>query len=286
MKKLQFKELKDSYQDKTKGCNTGKLGYYYDFSEGSLYRIRCNHYSCKSCRPILKSKLHLDIQREVYRLGFNKHLIMTMPGIEFRKKVTWAQSYPILNYETNKLLHCIYQEIETLRRIQNGYKIKRKRRMVEPFLKDGKEVPDFDIAMIILPRAQAKPKENNPIGFGHNHILTNYDLNKLWLDEKIAMNRYKLGYTCIRDNQNIADYLCKDFFDDDEWVIPPGIKHYRSTRNVKINITGGYKMNPDDTFFKTNDMNFIENHIEKEYFYPLPFEEYVKQFYGKQGVIK
>jgi len=141
---------------------------------------------------------------------------MTMPGIEFRKKVTWAQSYPILNYETDKMLHCIYREIETLRRIENGYKIKRKRRMKEPFLKDFQPLPKHDISMIILPRAQAKPKENNPIGYAHNHILTNYSLNKHWIEEKIAKNSYKLGYTFIRENQNIADYLCKDFFIDDE----------------------------------------------------------------------
>jgi len=38
-------------------------------------------------------------------------------------------------------------------------------------------------------------------------------------------------------------------------------------------------MESDDTFFKTNDFKFIDNYIEDAYFYPLPFEEYVTQFY-------
>jgi len=207
---------------------------------------------------------------------------MTVPGIEFRKKVTWVQSYPILNHETNKLLHCIYHEIETLKKIQNGYKIKRKRRMQESFLKDGQDLPKDDIAMIILPRAQSKPKEKNPIGYAHNHVLTNYSLNKHWIEEKIASNHYQLGHTFIRENQDIADYLCNDFLNDDEWVIPQNMKHYRSTRNVKINISGGNKMDdgdtffnaisvPNDTFFRTNDMKFIEKIILERYHRPVSY---------------
>ena len=201
----------------------------------------------------------MDIQREVYRLGFDKHLVMTVPGIQFRKKVTWNQSYPILNYETNKLLDTIKREIQTQRRIQQGEQIKRKVKMENSFLHKNQELPDYDIALIILPRAQANPKDDNPIGYAHNHILTNYPLNKHWIEEKIDKNGYQLGYTFIRDNQNIADYLCNDFFIDDEWVIPKNIKHYRTTRNVKLNITDGYVNDPNDKFYKTKLVNYMHN---------------------------
>ena len=66
----------------------------------------------------------------------------------------------------------------------------------------------------------------------------------------ILIFSYKSPSDFIRENQDVAEYLCKDFFDDKEWYIPFNIKHYHTSRNVKINIAQGYKKDPNSIIFR------------------------------------
>jgi len=59
-----------------------------------------------------------------------------------------------MNYEFDKLLHRIYYEIK---KIKEGKITRRK----EPLLKDGQKLPDREFSYIVLPRAQAKPYDEN-----------------------------------------------------------------------------------------------------------------------------
>jgi len=128
----------------------------------------------------------------------------------------------------------------------------------------------------------------NPIGFCHLHTLINCPINNKWIYEKVEKNNYKLGYNFIRENQAVADYLCKDFYDNDEWVIPFNTRHYRSSRNIKINME--YKKDENITFIPAylNDYEILGNSTTKYEVFGktfkvknnkiLPFEEYIKQF--------
>jgi len=247
--------------------------YYEQYINDRLVKLRCKLYSCCLCRPYLKSALHLKIIREVCQEELNYHLIVTFPGSWLRNITDYSKSYKILTNEFRKLLLLIIYELYKTEKGLRSY-------TNNPVLKPGYKVDlnkGLELKMIILPRAQSNPKPGNPIGFCHLHIITNLPLNIDFLEEKISKNDYKIGYQFIRENQSVAEYLCKDYFDDQEWYIPFELKHYRTTRNLHINPSITNK-GSDELLFLTHDIKFIEKELLKKG-YNLPFENQVRRFY-------
>ena len=259
--------------------------YYDEWIPDRLLKLKCRRYSCVNCRPGLKNKLHNHIIREVCQNNLNYHFIVTFPGNWLRKEIPYYDSYKILNYEFNKLKHRIQYELTKLKK---GIKTRSKNSLLKP----GFKINDYEFKNICLPRAQSRPQDNNPIGYCHLHNITNLSLNIDWLEEKISKNDYKIGYQFIKENQSVADYLCKDFFTEGEWIIPIGNRHYNTTENIHIN-PGQYElMDPDNILFLRKDLNtyFEEedflNYVEWELStrgIELPYQEYVNQFYEKLG---
>jgi len=259
--------------------------YYEEWIPERLMDLKCHRYSCCVCRPGLKNKLHNNIVREVCQNDLNYHFIVTAPGGLYRKNTQYFDSYKIMNYEFNKLKRIINYELNKLKK---GIKT----RSNNPVLKPGYKVNDLELKMITLPRAQASPEENNPIGFCHLHNIVNLPLNNDFLEEKISKNSYRIGYRFITQNNNVAEYLCKDFFNDPEWYIPYGQKHYITTENLHIN-PGQYDyMQPGNILFLRKDLNtYFENEDFLKYIewdlnvrgHNLPYYEYVSKFYDKIG---
>lgn len=265
---LTWKQLKDYYQSKRNYCGNGQRGRTYSLRHDKLIKLDCGSVTCGKCRPSVKKQLHEDIVRQAEQLQLNQHFIITSPGKQFRNEHTYVDSYRIQEYEWNKLNGVIQYHH-----------------------------PDFQY--IRLPRAQTSPTADNPIGFSHQHILTNRpqrveheykdgklvrtiptndDLSFQWLDEK--RKKYQLGFVWIRQNQNVAEYLANDFFHDDEWIIPIGKNHVATSRDIVLRPYGSYKGQPDNIYFApAAPAPLIEKTIGARYGRSLPFEEYVKQFH-------
>jgi hypothetical protein len=264
--------------------NQGLKHYPVYKNERIIYRS-CKNFICVDCRKKLKKELHENILREIYRLNMDTHMIFTFPGLSLRLKNDYKKSYKMVNNDFNKLIKRLNYYYD---RIINNKKIRLKNNLFH-----NNEIPLDELAYICLPRAQAKPEGNNPAGFCHLHVIMNWTLNVHAIEEIIKKNNYKLGYVFVRKNQSVADYLCKDYFDDDEWVIPKLVKHYHTSKNVIINIGKGIKIDNDVKIYKKQSIKEIEkdlnNNVNNYQVFGktlivknpliLPFEEYVKQFY-------
>jgi hypothetical protein len=277
--------------------------YYKEYINDKINDLTCKNFICKPCRNILKNNLHLNILREVYNKNLIIHMVFTFPGLSERKKINYAQSFKMVNNDYKKLIKCIKYE---WKKLLQGKKSKYKNKL---FIG---EIPKDPLSYICLPRAQSKPEDDNPIGFCHLHVIMNWQLNIKWIYECIKKNNYKLGFCFVRKNQSVADYLCKDYFEDDEWVIPKNVKHYHTSKDIILNISKGSILDPGIKFIKNttdvfpdpkkqiNDIenknrmlvNVLEDQLKNNYtnyeifgknlkvFNPkiLPFEEYLKMF--------
>jgi len=263
-----WEELQDYYQRKRHVCSNGKRGKIYSLRKDKLTNNICNNITCAKCRPGIKRQLHQDIVRQVYQNDLDQHFVITSPGKKFRKKHNYADSFKIQEHEWNK-----YRFV-----IQYHY-------------------PDFKF--IRLPRAQTNPTADNPIGYAHQHIIANrpnrvihkYKDDKIiktiptdetlsfdWLTEN--KERYQLGFVWIRENQSVADYLHKDFYHDDEWVIPTNKNHVSTSRDIILRPYGNFIKDPDSIYFTEHaDKQTIENTVMDRYGRTLPFEEYLKQYH-------
>ena len=134
----------------------------------------------------------------------------------------------------------------------------------------------FDYVM--FPRAQKN-------GYCHYHILTNKYIPKKFLLEK--SKKYKnIGFIKIKRNVSVAEYLTKDFFKDNEYVIPFRKRHYNSSKDVApyMNISGMFTKNPDNLNFNlvNNGIPVIEQYykiINNNYGLSTPFEILLSHFY-------
>ena len=107
-----------------------------------------------------------------------------------------------------------------------------------------------DLSYILLPRAQGD-------GYCHYHILLNQYIQKNYIKEKLE--KYDMGFFRIKQNKNVAEYLCMDYFKDSEYYLPERIRHHCSSRNIKLK---NYKIDKNDFLKFNNNMNYKE--IEKE----------------------
>ena len=133
---------------------------------------------------------------------------------------------------------------------------------------------------ILLPRSQQD-------GYCHYHIITNskYIPHK-FLDKK--RKKYpNMGYLSIQTNQTLAYYLTNDFFKDNEYIIPENRKHFYGSADVKKYLTINILKNTDNhqlnyNYKEGNRIKQYEQQLQEINRYPLPFEEYLKEFYGQE----
>jgi hypothetical protein len=175
-------------------CKNNKLGHVVNIKDGSIHNVRCKKYSCRYCRGKNKYQIYLETLKNVYSFNLRKHFVITFGGKEQRDRFNYVESYYKMSEEWNKFKQVI------------EYKYGR-------------------INYILFPRSQGD-------GYCHYHIITDKYLDWYFLDRK--RKKYDLGFLRINENQDLAEYLCKDFFKDHEWIIPQKIKHYRSSRSIKI----------------------------------------------------
>ena len=212
------------------------LGKVYDYRFDKLYDVGCGRFDCARCRPRLKFNLFMEVLRWIYIYNLNKHFIITFEGKRLRDKIGWDASFMFMNKEWDKFLKML--------RYHYG-----------------------DITYILFPRAQQS-------GYCHYHIITNNWIDWKFLEEK--RKNYDFGWMRIKHNKSVAEYLNRDYFKDHEWVIPKGIRHFRSSRNIKLN---KYKAGEGSIYYtRDTSVKFIEYDIGERFSRMLPFEEYVKQF--------
>lgn len=295
---MTWNELQDFYEIKPPYCGTGQLGHLYtpaktkniqvlkhkkqDINEfqmlevyypDKLIPIRCNRWHCPTCSKIKKRILFYEIANNSYNFNLDNHVVFTCKGKAFRKNTTYQKSYEIMRKELHKLHRRIDYDLKKVRQNRDFYINTVNQNIILPKYQKGITPENLYHFYINLNRAQANPKQNNPIGFAHVHSLTNIPFNHDYLDERIKKSKLNLGYTWTRYH-NAIDYLKKDFWDKKETIIPYNQRLYTSTRGIKINYN--YFKEPGVKFF-TNKCNkqFIEDNLPNKM---LPFEEYVKQF--------
>ena len=218
-----------------------RLGKYYDFKYNRIYDVGCGKWDCRKCRPRLKFDLYLDILINTYSFELDKHFVITFKGKDFRDKISWSDSYRFMNDNWVKFRKCI--------EYHKGF---------------------FDY--ILLPRSQRS-------GYCHFHILLNKRISWNFLNK--ARKNYDFGYLSIQKNKEVAEYLHGDFFKDSEYMIPKNIRHYRSSRSIKLLQYKKEKIYDSDNMYFTHETSFkkMEDLVYHEYCRHLPFEEYFKQYY-------
>lgn len=160
-----------------------------------ILKCKCNNYSCQPCRYHKKFILFIEVLKAIYSFNLQRHFVITYPGRNYREHFTWNQSYDFMS------------------QIWDKYKLKI-------------EYDYGSINYILFSRAQND-------GYCHYHILINKYIPWKYLDE--TRKKYKLGFVSIQKNKDVGEYLTVDYWKDDEWIIPPNIKHYRSSRCINLN---------------------------------------------------
>lgn len=202
----------------------GHLGKVYVTDNDELYDIKCRKFHCKKCINFLKYVLYLEIIKNVYCFELDRHFVITFDrNNKNYENVKWYESYYIMNKEWNKLRLALAR-------------------------KYGK------IIYILLPRSQKS-------GFCHYHILLNKYVSWKWLN--IIRKKYNFGYMSIQRNKSVAEYLANDYYKNNEWIIPFGIRHYRSSREIELM---RFNKNNGNIFFNgILKIDEIKNLLKHEY---------------------
>jgi hypothetical protein len=237
------------YEGKNYYC--GKDKFIYDYKDNKVYPCYCNRLTCEACRKIIKWKLYLMFLACCLQFNIENHYVITAEGEKYRNNVSIYQTFVDLTNTWNKI-----------RKKINYWYFKK-------FNKEGK------FTYIILFRAQKS-------GVCHIHILTNLNISKIWLEQSVK-NYSDIGFVKKGKNENPVAYLCFDFFKEHEWYIPPNIRHYSSSRDIKFNF--GKSENIDRIFYKHSiKLNKFENleafnkKIMEKFNCCLPFETWLKYF--------
>lgn len=218
----------------------GKLGRVYFTDSDELFDIKCRKWYCEECLNFLKYMLYFEIVKNVYMFNLQKHFIITFSGKEYRELYTPEESYAFMSKQWNRFRNVINYHY-------------------------GK------IIYILLPRSQKS-------GYCHYHIITDKYLDWKFLNEK--RKKYNLGFVSIQKNKDVAEYLNTDFFKKHEWYIPSNIKHYRCSREIKIN---DYQKNNNKVYF-TNRFNMAQ--IKKYMFINYGIEINLDSYFEKKLIEK
>lgn len=229
-------------------CYYGNIGSQYILNTDRVERISCKNWRCFICRKKLKWNLYHNLFYLFKNCNMNRHLVLTFEGSKIRNKVSFLKSYKLLSYEWNKL-----------------------KRMI------NYDYGDFNY--VCLPRSQLN-------GYCHYHIILDKYINWNWLDNKRKKYEF-LGYCSIMQNKNVADYLHKDFFNDYEYYIPKNVRHYNTSRGIKLIKYNDYKSNIDNVLLMKNKKNkndfnnILEKMVLEKYGRLLPNYYYIREYYDK-----
>ena len=191
-----YEDFKKFMQKPNLVCDNHKLGLSIDLKTALIHALHCKTRNCPTCYNFKKYRLFDEILKYVYVLGLNRHFIITFPGRYYRDRITWDQSYQWMNTRWDQFKLVIEYHY-------------------------GK----FDY--IKLARAQQD-------GYCHFHLLINKYIPFKFLNEK--RKNYQLGYNSIQQNTAIAEYLGKDYWNNDEWIIPPDVQNYSSSQTIKLQL--------------------------------------------------
>jgi hypothetical protein len=219
----------------------------YNPKKHVLNKSHCNCYSCPDCRPRLQRQLLKSIVSlaEVHHL--TRHLIITVPGVEFRSKVSPDESF---SYASMK-----FNDFRTLYKRKFGH----------------------NLQYIALSRSQET-------GYCHYHILVGSFIPKEWLDQ--TMSSLKLGFPFIDyvDVHRLGAYLSKYWYKDHEWYIPKNKRHY--SHSAGLNIEDFVSPDPwyfmrfstRSDLYSLSSMDRVAGWIERLSGYPPPFDYLVSVF--------
>jgi hypothetical protein len=220
----------------------------YNASKHLLKKTRCGCYSCSRCRPHLQKWLlnRITTLAEIHHL--TRHLIITVPGEEFRLKVSPDESF---SYAARK-----FNDFRTLYKREFGH----------------------NLEYIALPRSQKS-------GYIHYHILVGSYIPKDWLDN--TMVSLKLGFPFIDyvDIHRLGAYLSKYWYKEHEWYIPKGKRHYSHSAGLNIdNFVSsddwyymGFSIHSN--IYSPSSIDRVAGWIECLSGYPPPFDYLVSAFY-------
>lgn len=242
--------LRDMYNSlKSSGrCYFGNIGSVYNLNKDIVHKVSCNNWSCFNCRKKLKWNLYHQIFYYVKNIDLVRHLVLTFDGKNVRDKVSFYDSYGLMMKNWNKY----------------------KKRIVYDY---------GDFNYILLPRSQYS-------GYCHLHILLDKYIRKDYLKD-IAKDYYGMGWTSINADHDIADYLHKDFFNDYEYWIPKGKKHYITSRGIKFLKHNDYINNNDNVVLlknkqnKNDYINIFEKMVNEKFGRMLPNSYYISEYYPK-----
>lgn len=246
----------------------------------------CKKISCSNCRESIVRSRHNTITQLVNQYELNNHLILTFPGNQLRKSMSLRQAYDLFVKEKHKLdLRINY----AIKKINSGKKLRSKNEFLKKethtFRGDTEiitqhQLPSEFLQISMLRAQSGKHKKTDTdadqlLGYPHYHILTNTNINNEWITEITKKNEFKIGFSYINPNQNVVDYLAKDFYYDDEWKIPFGHRHINTSRGITLNLSTVPLQH--SKYYNTQDLNIIEADLTKQG-YHVPHENYIQSF--------
>jgi len=252
-----FSQLSYFYQKKNTICLSNALGVIYNpstydnKSKKSTYRgprvnqISCNKFHCDRCRPRLKYRMKLEIEKAMGKHELYTHIVVTTEGKKYRDKNDYSDSY--------------YDMSETFNKIRNTLSKYAK--------KLGKR-----FTYICLVRAQKE-------GYCHLHIMTNLYIPKQLL-QSISDRYFNTGFVrikAIKNRKRLSNYFMKD----EEWYIPLGRRHYSCSRDIDIDMD--IDDIPEDCMHIRLEPNVsvvdqVYDQVELNYGHPPPFDFLLQHF--------
>jgi hypothetical protein len=232
------------YSKVPRGCGHSLL---YNSTQHVLKKSHCNCFSCPQCRPRLQRQLLKEIVCLATEHHLTRQLIITVPGAEFRSKVSPDESFV---YASKK-----FNDFRTLYKRQFGH----------------------NLEYIALMRSQES-------GYCHYHILIGGFISKKWLDQ--TMSSLKLGFPYI-DYVNIhrlGAYLSKYWYKEHEWYIPKNKRHYSHSTGLHINKFVSpdswyfIGFSPRSDMFSRSSLDRVSGWVEHLSGYPPPFEYLLSVF--------
>lgn len=252
-----FDQLSYFYQKHNTICMSNALGVIYNPAtydnkgKKSTYRgprinqIGCGKFHCDRCRPRLKYRMKLEVEKAMKKHKLYTHIVVTTEGDSYRDKNDYIDSY----YDMSKSFNII-------RTILSKYAKKK-----------GKH-----FTYICLVRAQKK-------GYCHLHIMTNLYIPKKLLQD-ISNRYFNTGFIrvkAIKNRKRLSNYFMKD----DEFYIPLGRRHYSCSRDIDIDMD--IDDIPEDCIHIRLEPNIsvvdqVYDQVEMNFGSPPPFDFLLQHF--------
>lgn len=263
-----MEERSNYYGYRNDSC--GKKGFIYDKKGHHIYEANCKQFSCAYCRPIEIHKILKKVVKTARKYNLTRHLVITMPGDDYRNKYDADASFYDFSDKWNELKTVIQQRYFSEKTYvvwedEDGYH------------KRMQFIPWGDFNYIGFRRSQKD-------GYCHLHALVGSYIPKDVIDN--LCERVGLGSTWIESIKirRITHYLSKYWYKDHEWFIPKGMKHLTKSHSINW-IDHNKKSDVKRWFMIMNDKGSYRNHLEMmdtevmalSGGYPLPFDYLLKE---------